>query len=367
MEMTLEKCNNYIDGDISYAMVWKTSEASEYSPFPIIGLTVLNPNITVTENEFKNSVTYNLTVDVSDDVAQNECWFDLVPIQYKVRYMGREYVGEAQFDGYSYYADIPELHISFMSFSDIDLLDSKICVTTYLSGAGNNIVYPSKGVYTITVLPYSDGAQISKTLKLTITDESGGYPQEPMQPSIQESSEEQSKAPTPTTTEETEKKPTPSTTVETGKKPTPSTTVEPEKKPTPSTTAEPEKKPTSSTTAEPEKKPTPSTTAEPEKKPTPSTTVETGKKPNPTMTEETDKVSTQDSTQLPTNEFEKESTQTIVEESIGESEISDIVTENPTKEDLDKGFPKAVIIALSSVTITAAGVTLVLVIRKRMG
>ena len=153
MDMTLDKYNNHTEGGNSYATVWKTSEASEYSPFPITGLTVHNPNITVTENEFKNSVTYNLTVSVSDDVAQNECWFDLVPIQYKVRYMGREYVGEAKFDGYSYYADIPELHMSFMSFSDIDLIDSIICVTTYIPGLGGSIKYPDTGAYTISVLP----------------------------------------------------------------------------------------------------------------------------------------------------------------------------------------------------------------------
>ena len=181
MEMTLDKINNYTSSDVgvTYKMVWKTSEAEGYSPFPITGLTINNPSITTTVNGFKNSVTYNAGVTVSNVYTAQDCYFDLVPILYKVKYMGVEYTGEAKFDGYGYYAEIPQLGMSFMAMSDYDLSGAKITVYTYLDGSGNTPKSPETGIYTITILPYSEGSQITKTVKLIITDEGGNYPDEP--------------------------------------------------------------------------------------------------------------------------------------------------------------------------------------------
>ena len=181
MEMTLDKVSSYkaMDTGVTYGTVWKTSVASEYSPFAITGLEITNPSITVTVSEFSNSVSYNANVSVSDELANQDCWFDLVPIQYKVKYMGVEYNGVAEYDGYSYYADIPALKLSFMAMSDYDLSGAKICVYTYVDGSNNAIKQPECGIYTITIMPFSEGEQITKTVKLIITDENGNYPKEP--------------------------------------------------------------------------------------------------------------------------------------------------------------------------------------------
>ena len=194
MEMSLERINSYTATDTgnSYKTVWKTSEASEYSPFPIKGLRFTNSTVTIKRNDFSNSVIYNAIVEVSNELMEQDCYFDLVPIQYNVKYMGNEYKGVAQYDGYSYYADIAELKLSFMAMSDYDLSDAKICVYTYLDGSSATPELPSHGVYTISVLPFSDGEQIIQTVKLIITDENGEYPSEPPSETPSEGSSEPS-------------------------------------------------------------------------------------------------------------------------------------------------------------------------------
>lgn len=233
MEMTLDKVNNYTVQGNTYPVVWKTSEEPEYYPFAINGLEFINSIITLTQEEFANSPVFyaNVTAQVP---AENQ-YFDLVPMRYEITYNNVKYQVEAEFDGISYVADVPSLHISLMAYSYMEFEDAGINVYTYVDGSSDALVHPSIGVYKIVVLPLSEGEQITKTIKLIITDEDGYYPEE--------ETTEASSSTTSTTevsTEKTTDKATESSTEQSTQKATEGSTQKPTQRPTkkPSQTTE---------------------------------------------------------------------------------------------------------------------------------
>ena len=338
MEMTLDRTNNYTSSDTqsTYKTVWKTSEATEYSPFPIKGLEITNPSITVTKSEFSNSVIYNAVVSVSTQQAQNDCYFDLVPIQYRVKYMGVEYIGTAQFDGYGYYADIPALGMSFMALSDYDLSGATINVYTYMDGSSNAPKQPDTGVYTITILPFSEGTQIEKVVKLIITDENGNYPSEP-------------ETQAPTTTEPTTAKPQEPSSEKPTAKPQEPSSEKPTAKPQEPSSEKPTAKPQKPSSEKPSA--TESQTDKPSEEITNDEVVSGEITSNEGTTSQTS--TSNETTDSSKNSEEEPSAQESVEESLGVKQEND-----KTK------FPKAIIYVIVAVTALALGLGGVFVIRN---
>ncbi len=172
MDMTLDKTANYTVSGKTYSVVWKTSEATEYSPFAISGLEIINPTVISTVSEFYNSPVFDAKVTVPGDVESGNYYFDLVPIKYEVTFNNKTYTAEAEFDGISYVANIPELRLTFFAMSDWDLSDAGICVTLYMDGSSANPAPPSVGTYEIKILPMSSGEQITETAYLVIVGDS---------------------------------------------------------------------------------------------------------------------------------------------------------------------------------------------------
>lgn len=329
MEMTLDKVSNYTVQGNTYPVVWKTSEEPEYYPFAINGLEFINPTITVTQKEFANSPVFyaNVTAQVP---AENQ-YFDLVPMRYEITYNNVTYQVEAEFDGISYVADVPALHMSLMAYSYMEFEDAGINVYTYVDGSNNALVYPSIGVYKIVVLPLSEGEQITKTIKLIITDENGYYPEE-----------ETTEAPSGTT----------STTEATTEKTTDNTTE--------SSTEKSTQKSTDGSTQKPTQRPT--------------------KKPSQTTEgtdEETDEDTSDESGEKPNKETSNESNSETGSSSAGEdvgtdtetdTEIDTETTENKTTKEStsENSMPKYVIgFIVAGVVLAMGGVVVLVIVMKR--
>lgn len=171
MEMTMDKITNYTVSGKTYSAVWKTSEGGEYRPFAISGLEITNPTVITTVSGFYNSSVFDASVTVPESV-ENDYYFDLVPIRYEVTYNNKKYTAEAEFDGISYIANVPELRLSFFAFSEADLSNAGICVYMYMDGSDNTPEPPATGSYEINILPLSSGEQISETVHLIIVDDS---------------------------------------------------------------------------------------------------------------------------------------------------------------------------------------------------
>lgn len=176
LEVTLDKTSNYTVSGKTYSVVWKTSEEPDYHPFPVKSLEITNPTIITTVSGFSNAPVFYAKVTAPDDMDPYDCYFDLVPIRYEIVYNNTKYTAEAEFDGYGYTAHIPELRLSMFALSDQELVDSRICVYTYMDGSGSTPLPPAAGTYDITLLPLSTGEQVSATARLVIMEDSVNVP-----------------------------------------------------------------------------------------------------------------------------------------------------------------------------------------------